>query len=117
TSAKDACVVISVTSSVQEEHVKKVAPPGCPWFELRFEKPNIDLIRSAADLAIFVRKFHEMMEEVHDKAPNAERIHVFTGVPVAVAVEIGRSQLPKRHAKLVLYDFNRATNGMTKVME
>lgn len=115
--AKDVCAIVSVTSSVQHAHVSKAVPGNWPVFELRLETPNIDLIRSSDDLREFVRNFHSLMEAIHDKTPNTERIHVFTGVPVAVAVEMGRAQLPKRHAKLVLYDFNRSTNGMTKVME
>lgn len=109
--AAEVGLLVSVTSNVQRAHVRAVLPEPTPLFELRTDAPVPDLLRRPEELAEFSRLFQRVMERIHDEAPNASCIHLFAGVPVACAVEMGRALLPKVHAPILIYDFNHATGG------
>jgi hypothetical protein len=104
-------LLVSVSSNVQRDHVRAVLPGTLPLIELRTDVPMTDALRHPDDLAEFFRAFQRTMERIHNEAPHAVKIHLFAGVPVACAVEMGRALLPKLHAPLLVYDFHRATNG------
>lgn len=115
--AAEVGLLVSVTSNVQRTHVRAVLPEPTPLFELRTDAPVPDLLRHPDELEEFSRKFQRVMERIHDETPNASRIHLFAGVPVACAVEMGRSLLPKVHAPILVYDFHQATSGFVPAFE
>ena len=55
------------------------------------------------------------MERIHQSG--AQSIHVFAAVPVALAVEFGRSLLPKLHAPLIVYDYHSTSGGWRRAFE
>ncbi len=116
-SATEVGLLVSVTSNVQREHVRKVLPEPAPLFELRTDAPVPDILRHPDELTAFARAFQGVMERIHNETPRATRIHLFAGVPVACAVEMGRSLLPKVHAPIQVYDFHQATNGFVPTIE
>lgn len=116
-SATEVGLLVSVTSNVQREHVRKVLPEPAPLFELRSDAPVPDLLRHPDELTAFARAFQGVMERIHNETPRATRIHLFAGVPVACAVEMGRSLLPKVHAPIQVYDFHQATQGFVPAIE
>lgn len=115
--ATEVGLLVSVTSNVQREHVRNVLPEPAPLLELRTDAPVPDVLRHPDELTAFVRAFQRIMERIHNETPRATRIHLFTGVPVACAVEMGRSLLPKVHAPIQVYDFNQATQGFVPAIE
>lgn len=112
---KDVALVLSITSEVQPAQYAPHLPRGAPVFGIRVKKPEVDSLRHPDDLALFVRRVRQVMEAIHQGG--AQRVHVFAGIPVAAAVEFGRALLPKLHATLVVYDFNRATGGWQMAFE
>lgn len=115
--AAEVGLLVSVTSNVQREHVRQVLPEPAPLFELRTDAPVPDILRHPEELAAFSRAFQATMERIHNEAPRAARIHLFAGVPVACAVEMGRSLLHKVHAPIQVYDFHQATVGFVPAIE
>lgn len=115
--ATEVGLLVSVTSSVPREHVRKVLPEPAPLFELHADAPAIDVLRHPDELAAFSHAFRGVMERIHSETPRAERIHLFAGVPVACAVEMGRSLLAKRHAPIRVYDFHQTTGGFVSAIE
>lgn len=115
--ATEVGLLVSVTSNVQRDHVRKVLPEPTPLIELRTDAPVPDLLRHPDELTAFSRAFQGAMERIHNETPRATRIHLFTGVPVACAVEMGRSLLPKLHAPIQVYDFHQATKGFVPAIE
>ncbi len=110
-------LLVSVTSNVQREHVRKVLPEPAPLLELRTDAPVPDILRHPDELTAFARAFQRAMERIHNEAPRATRIHLFAGVPVACAVEMGRALLTKVHAPIQVYDFHQATKGFAPAIE
>lgn len=115
--AAEVGLLVSVTSNVQRAHVRKVLPEPAPLFELRADAPALDLLRHPEELAAFSQTFRGAMERIHNETPRAARIHLFAGVPVACAVEMGRALLPKLHAPIQVYDFHQATSGFVPAIE
>ena len=115
--ASEVGLLVSVTSNVQRDHVRKVLPEPAPLFELRADAPALELLRHPDELAAFSQAFRDAMERIHNETPRAMRIHLFTAVPVACAVEIGRALLAKIHAPIQVYDFHRARNGFVPAIE
>lgn len=115
--AEDVGLLLSVTSNVQRAHVRAILPEPIPLLELRSDNPVPDVVRHPDELAAFARSVQRGMERIHNEMPKAKRIHVFAGMPVACAVEMGRVLLPKLHAPLQVYDFNQATSGFVLAFE
>lgn len=115
--AEDVGLLISITSNVQRAHVRAILPEPAPLLELRSDNPVPDVVRHADELAAFARNVQRVMERIHNETPKAKRVHVFAGMPVACAVEMGRALLPKVHAPLQVYDFNQATSGFVFAFE
>jgi hypothetical protein len=111
----EVALMVSVTSQVQRDKLQMCVPTSMPVFELGWSNPSLDCLRSPEELAEFVLAAREVMEKIHQV--QASRVHVFPAVPVAAAVEFGRSLQKKLHPPLVLYDFHQATGGWKKAFE
>lgn len=107
--AKAVALVVSVSSAVQLAHLHAVLPDETPVFELKVDAPMLDGVRFPSEVEEFASATRDVMEKIHQS--RAQSIHVFAAVPVALAVEFGRSLLPKLHAPLVLYDYHAASGG------
>jgi hypothetical protein len=105
----EVALMLSVTSQVQREPIKKVVLTAMPMFELDWEDPRLDCLRTPEELADFVVAARTVMERIH--RAGASKVHLFPALPVAAAVEFGRSLQKKLHAPVVLYDFHQATTG------
>lgn len=70
-----------------------------PRIEIRANTPGRDLLRSAADL----RHFGDVLRSALNKVDTAREIHLFAAVPIAAAVEIGRSLKPDRDPAVQTY--------------
>lgn len=108
-STEDVALVISITSEVQVPAVRELLSNDVPLFEVRVDDPQLDSLRNVADLQRFIAAVERVMEGIH--RCQAQRVHVFSAMPVVAAVEFGRALLPKLHASLRLYDFHQATKG------
>ncbi len=108
-SGAEVALTLSVTSQVQREHVERYIGSSMPVFELGWTNPSLDCLRSPDDLAEFVAGARDVMERIH--RAKASKVHVFPAVPVAGAVEFGRSLQKKLHPPLVLHDFHRGAQG------
>ena len=106
---EEVALVLSVTSRVQRESLGRCVPPGMPVFELDWEDPSLDCLRSANELEEFAVAARQVMELIH--RIQARKVHVFPAMPVAAAVELGRVLQKKLHPPLALYDHHQATNG------
>jgi hypothetical protein len=108
-------LMLSVTSQVQRDKIHTCVPASTPVFELAWSNPRLDCLRSADELAEFVVAARDVMERIH--RVQATRVHLFPAVPVAAAVEFGRSLQKKLHPPLALYDFHQASGGWKKAFE
>jgi hypothetical protein len=105
----EVALAISITSEVQVSSLHAALPSKLPVVQVRVKNPALDTVRSKAHVEEFAVSVRRAMEALHRQG--VTRIHVFPAVPVALAVTFGRSLLPKLHAPLELYDYNRDAGG------
>ncbi|MCC7536886.1 MAG: SAVED domain-containing protein [Deltaproteobacteria bacterium] len=117
-SAADVVIVLSVTDTVQTPHVDAFAPQEWPRYQLRIDHPRLDIVRCPDDVARFRGKWIELLSTIrathHVHAP---RLHIFPAIPNSLAVELGRSLLPKAHSPLRIYDLNGDRDGFVFTLE
>lgn len=113
----EVAMILSVSGEVPHEHVYEVVPEGTPLFELRASVMLPDRIRFPEEVDAFGCQVLHLAERINTTRPRTERVHVFPALPVALAVQFGRTLLPKLHAPYVLYDFNRKLGRWVRALE
>ena len=58
--------------------------------------------------------FRQLLDEIKINAGHDNELHIFTAVPVSIAIEIGRAYMPKADMTLSLYDENKSLGGFVK---
>ena len=107
--ADEVALVLSITSRVQRSAMHTIVAPHMPTVEVDCVDPALDGLRSPEELVEFSAASRTAMEKVHRMG--AQRVHVFSAVPVAAAVEFGRAIQKKLHPKMVLYDYHAGAAG------
>lgn len=102
---------LSLTSTVDSQRIKQVlgGQQYSEW-QLTVPNPDKDFLRSREQLQLFRQQFRSLLDAIKFKHGENAVIHIFSVVPVSVAVEIGRVRQPKADLPFVIYDQNNKTN-------
>jgi hypothetical protein len=111
----EVALVLSVTSQVQRQPIADYLSPTLPIFEVSWPNPRLDSVKSPDDLSEFVTVCRDAMERIHRL--EAKRVHLFSAVPVAAAVEFGRLLQKKLHPPIMLHDFHAGSGGWRPAFE
>lgn len=103
--ARDPALVLSLSATVSDDRILKVVPGASIW-RIRTESPNNDFLKSREQLRAFREAARSLLDRIKMRHGESATIHVFPAVPVAIAVEFGRIQMPKADLPLKLYEHN-----------
>jgi len=73
--------------------------------------PRRDFLRAKEQLELFQNEWHTLLASIRATYGQRCDIHLFAAVPNSIAVEIGRSLLPKSDPYVVVYDYHREHGG------
>ncbi len=105
-------LVLEVSATITAERVHQVLGPLVSTWSIGVPSPHNDVVKSrrqkAEFRAIWSRTALDQVKAVHGQT---EVLHVFSAMPVSLAVELGRVRMPKADMPWLLYDQVNARGG------
>lgn len=114
--AQRVAIKLSLSGDVRDAEVESALGEGVPTYSISIAEAQPDLLKSKEQLELFRSKWRRLVAEIRDVHGEQCEIHLFPAVPVSVAVEIGRSRLPKIDPLLVIYDCDRNRGGFREIL-
>ena len=108
--ATDVALLVSVSGRVDPAAVMAALPKNHPQYVLELENPQTNVVRTRTQLATFVRRWREALDEIRAAYGDGVRVNIFPAVPLSVAIECGRRLL---QVDPPLRIFNAAGGGFT----
>ena len=108
---------LSLSATVDNSRITSVLGNNISIWTLTIENPNNDYLKSRKQLSLFRQKFRELLDRIKAKHGQDTELHLFPAAPVAVAVEIGRTWMPKADMPILIYDQNRQAKGFSKTID
>lgn len=103
-------LVIALSATVTDDRITDILPDANIW-RVSVSKPNMDLIKSRAQLSEFRTVLRTVLDRIKAAHGQATQLHVFPVVGVAPAIEIGRVRMPKADMPWQVYDQVNARGG------
>ena len=103
---KDVVLELSLSDTIDSDSIHRILKDELPWYRLAIPSPHRDHLKSKAQWCEFSDLYHLTLSRISADAGKGCEIHMFPAVPVSVAVQMGRSLLPKADARIHVYDFN-----------
>jgi hypothetical protein len=103
--ATDAIIRVSVSYPVSLEDIAGAAPNGAKEWHLTIERPKLDPVTSAEQVAAVAMRFRAILDDVKANHPSVRRIHVFCAAPMSVCFAMGQQITKTIHATVLVYNF------------
>lgn len=105
---------LSLSGTIQSTEIEKVLGQAMPIYTLTIARPFRDFLRAKEQLELFRNEWYRLLSEIRERHGEECEIHLFPAVPCSVAVEIGRSLLPKSDPYIVVYDNDKRRGGFVR---
>ena len=109
-------LVLSLSATITDERIKAVLNDATIW-RVTAPLPNNDLLKSREQARDFRTQLRVLMDRIKLRHGQKAVIHVFSSMPVALAVDLGRIIMPKADLPLHIYDENMASGGFMYALE
>ena len=106
----DVIVRISISYPVTLEAIEGIVPNPIASIHLSIDQPKRDVVTSMEQIQQYSAAFRDMLDEIHNKLPNTERVHIFYAGPVALAVNFGRQISKPIHPRIIIYNYSTKDN-------
>ena len=106
----DVIVRVSISYPVTFEDIEGIVPNPTASIHLKIDLPKIDVVTSMEQLQQYSSVFRDMLDEIHNKLPNTERVHIFYAGPVPLAVYFGRQISKTIHPRIIVYNHSTKAN-------
>ncbi|HLY67631.1 MAG TPA: SAVED domain-containing protein, partial [Chloroflexota bacterium] len=98
---------LSLSDVVPDSGITAFLTPETPTYTITVNSPRRGFLEAKEQLERFKFHWSGLLTDIRAKHGEDCQVHVFAAVPASIAVEIGRSLLPKSDARLFLYDYDR----------
>jgi len=103
-SGAEVAVGVSVSGDVHSTEIETALGQKLPVYEFRVATPGLDVLATKAMLAEFRSAWRTLLTTLRSIHGESCRAHVFPAVPNSVAIEMGRTMLPKSNPTLEVWD-------------
>ncbi len=110
-------LIISLSDHVSNDRVTSVLGNNVSIWKLSIEKPDNDFLKSTKQLSQFRKEIRKLMVEIKHHHGNDEELNIFPVMPIACAIEFGRSRMPKADMSWVIFDQNYASQKFEKALK
>ena len=110
-------LVFSLSGDVHPDRIKAVLGENVTVWTITIDHPFNDFLKCQGDLARFRETGQKLLNEIKLHHGQNALLHVFPAMPAALAVEFGRTVMPKADLRMQLYDQNWKTQGFSKAFE
>lgn len=102
---------LSLSGVVHETEIDRAMGERVATYTMTIAQPRRDFLQAQEQLELFRREWYALLGQIRGTHGEGCEIHLFPAIPVSVAVEIGRSLLPKADPHIVVYDADKEHGG------
>jgi len=95
---------IAISGTPSQESIEVAVNAKLPIYEIKIQRPAIDLIQSKTDLEIFRKLYRSLIDEIREKHGKETIIHLFAAIPICVAVVCGMELLHGVDPSFLIYE-------------
>ncbi|WP_394530777.1 SAVED domain-containing protein [Priestia aryabhattai] len=114
---KTVALNISLSGTIDNSRIRDVLGNDVSVWTITIDTPYNDFLKSKEQLKKFREEFRKLMNKIKETHGHKNELHLFPAAPVSVALEIGRTWMPKADLPLKIYDENRKNNGFTHTFD
>lgn len=108
---------LSLSGTITNDRITNVVGKDASIWTMTVDRPYNDYLQCKRQLVLFRSAMRSLYDEIKRTHGQKNKIHVFPACPVAAAIEIGRTRMPKADLPLVLYDQNNKHKSFIKAFE
>ncbi|RWC57898.1 MAG: SAVED domain-containing protein [Mesorhizobium sp.] len=95
---------LAISATIDDQRIRSVLGANTAIWSITADEPHNDIMRRPEDLAIYKTHLRRLLDRIKAHHGEDASINVFPAVPVSVAVETGRTRMPKADLPLIIYD-------------
>ena len=112
----DVALALSLSQQIDYGKILEIIGNEVPVWAITIKEPNNEFLRNKRQLEEFRIIFKKLLSEIKCTCGDKATIHVFPAVPVSIAIEIGRTRLPKADLPMTIYDYNNKKGGFAEAL-
>lgn len=114
---REIALKLGVSASITDERITDVLGSDVSIWSLSAENGHNDCLKAASTLRAFRQHMRRLFDDI--KLAHGERatINVFSAMPVALAVELGRVWMPKADLPMRIFDQNKSRGRFISTLE
>ncbi|MDJ0902480.1 MAG: SAVED domain-containing protein [Xenococcus sp. MO_188.B8] len=102
--SKSVVLNLSLSGTIQPDEIKKVIQEPYHLYKITIHKPDRNYLKSKDQLELFNLEMRSLLREIRDLHGEDCNIHLFSAIPVSIAVSFGQLLLPKSDPLIFIYD-------------
>jgi len=114
---KQVALNLSLSATINNSRITEVLGNDVSIWTMTIDTPYNDFLKNRQQLELFRKEYKKLLNTIKSTHGEDVIINVFPAVPVSVAVEIGRTWMPKADPPLRLYDQNKNRGGFIKTFD
>lgn len=99
-------LIISLSAQIARDRITSVLGPDVTFWELTIEEPHNDFLKTMQQLSEFRKVCRKLMVSISHRHGSNTPLTIFSAMPVACAVDLGRIRMPKSEMPWIIYDHN-----------
>jgi hypothetical protein len=107
TLSPNVALILSFSGSIAKKDIFDSMGCDSAIWEMTIPEPGNDFMKSLNQLSLFRKEFRKILNRIKEVHGSNTVINLFPAVPVSVAVEIGRTWMPKADIPIMIWDRNR----------
>lgn len=109
-----AALNLSLSANIDNSRITSTLGENVSIWTLTINKPYNDFLKSRSQLQAFREIFRTLLNQIKLRHGQNQTLHLFPAIPVAIAIEIGKSWMPKADLPLQIYDQNSKVGGFVQ---
>ena len=110
-------LVISLSDHIALSRITAVMGEAVSIWELTIERPHNDFLRSKEQLSLFRNTVRQLIVDIGQAHGKHTPLAIFPAMPVACAVDLGRTRMPKADGPWIIYDQNNECKRFIRALE
>lgn len=115
--AKDVGLLLSLSGRIHATEVASITGSESALYEITVPAPDPLFMKTKDQISSFRSIYWQAISEIRSKHGADCRLHLFPAIPLTIAVESGRSILPKVHPRILIYDNDKKHGGFRYIFD
>jgi nucleoside phosphorylase len=105
TASGEVILRVSISYEVTPEDIEGLIPSPIALIHLRVSDPLIDVVTTERQIKEYSSLFRRILDEIRNRFPNTNHIHIFYSGPAALAFNFGRQISKTIHPRIIVYNY------------